>query len=182
MHTTGDPAVASLLRIHPAAVAAGVGALLAGKPVLTDVKMLAAGINRKLAGRLGCEVICANEDPSALAMASERGITRSAAAILALAPRIPGSVVAIGNAPTALFALMDLLNEGLEPPALIIGTPVGFVGAAESKTELMETTGLRVPYVSIEGTRGGSAIAVAAVNALLVLATEQLDRRTAVTV
>ena len=88
---------------------------------------------------------------------------------------IPGSVVAIGNAPTALFALLDLLAEGVEPPALVIGTPVGFVGAAESKQELMEFGSLDLPYVAVEGTRGGSAIAVAAVNALLGLAVDILD-------
>ncbi len=178
VHTTGDPAVASLLRIHSDAVSAGIDALLAGRPVLTDVKMLAAGINRKLAGRLGCDVICAIEEPTTLALASDRGLTRSAAAIVALKDTIPGSVVAIGNAPTALFALMDLMDEGLEPPALIIGTPVGFVGAAESKKELVERTGRAVPFITLEGNRGGSAIAVAAVNALLVLATGDLDRRT----
>ena len=172
VHTTGDPSIAGLLRIHPKAVESGVRALRAGHTIITDVKMLAAGINRKLADRLGCEVVCAIDDPSAVELAQERGITRGAAAMIHLRSRIPDAVVAIGNAPTALFALLDSLEDRLAPPALIVGTPVGFVGAAESKAELVQLTP-PVPYITVEGTRGGSTIAVATVNALLRLAVKE---------
>lgn len=169
VHTTGDPQIAQLLRFHPRAVDSGVRALREGRPIVTDVKMLAAGINRKLADRFGCEIVCAIDSPDTVALARERGITRSAAAMIHLRPRIPGAVLAIGNAPTALFALLDSLEDGLAPPAVIVGTPVGFVGAAESKAKLVQVTP-PVPYVTVEGTRGGSTIAVAAINALLRLA------------
>ncbi len=169
VHTTGDPSIAGLLRIHPKAVESGVRALRAGHTIITDVKMLAAGINRKLTERLGCEVVCAIDEPAALEIAQERGITRGAAAMIHLRSTVPGAVVAIGNAPTALFALLDSLDEGLAAPALIVGTPVGFVGAAESKAELVQMTP-PVPYITVEGTRGGSTIAVATVNALLKMA------------
>ncbi len=179
VHTAGDPSIAPLILFHPDAVSSGLSALLEGRSILTDVKMVAAGINRRLAGRLGCQVVCANEEAVAPALESAGRTTRSAAAIFSLSDRIPGSIVAIGNAPTALFALLELLRDGLEPPALIIGTPVGFVGAAESKRELVTLGEQLVPYVTLEGTRGGSAMAVAAVNALLGLASAELDRRTA---
>lgn len=177
VHTAGDPFIAGLVRIHPRAVAAGVGALLAGRPILTDVRMLAAGINRRLCSRFGCEVICANDSYASHTPASTAQLTRSAAAIASLSHRIPGSIVAVGNAPTALFAVLELLEGGLEPPALIVGTPVGFVGAAESKQELIEIEHPGLAYVTVEGTRGGSAIAVATVNALLHLAAEESDRQ-----
>ncbi len=172
VHTTGDPSIAGLLRIHPKAVESGVRALREGRTIITDVKMLAAGINRRLADRLGCEVMCAIDDPATVELAQERGITRGAAAIVHLRSRIPGAVVAIGNAPTALFALLDSLDNGLAPPALVVGTPVGFVGAAESKSELVQMAP-PVPYITVEGTRGGSTIAVATVNALLKLAIKE---------
>lgn len=172
VHTTGDPSIAGLLRIHPKAVESGVRALREGRTIVTDVKMLAAGINRKLADRLGCAVVCAIDDPAAVELAQERGITRGAAAMIHLRSRMSGAVVAIGNAPTALFALLDSLDDRLAAPALIVGTPVGFVGAAESKAELVQMAP-PVPYVTVEGTRGGSTIAVATVNALLRLATKE---------
>ncbi len=179
VHAAGDPSVAQMVRVHPDAVSFGVGALLAGRPILTDVRMVAAGIIGRFAGRLGCQIICANDQPGALTLEPREQMTRSAAAMVALSERIPGSIVAIGNAPTALFALLELLRDGLEPPALIIGTPVGFVGAAESKLELVSLGQPKAPYVTVEGTRGGSAMAAAAANALLVMATTELDRGTA---
>ena len=172
VHTTGDPGIAEVVRIHPNAVESGVQALLAGRPIITDVKMLAAGINRKLADRFGCEIVCAIDNPDTVELAREQGITRGSAAMIRLRPRIPGAVVAIGNAPTALFALLDSLEDGLAAPALIAGTPVGFVGAAESKARLVQMTP-PIPYVTVEGTRGGSAMAVAAINALLRLAVQE---------
>ncbi len=170
VHTTGDPSITQLLRIHPMAVESGVKALMAGRPIITDVKMVSAGISRGLADGLGCEVLCAIDEPMVAEMASRHRMTRSAAAILHLSSRMAGAIVAIGNAPTALFALLRLLETGSSPPALVVGTPVGFVGAAESKTALVSHTEPSTPFVTLEGTRGGSTIAVAAVNALLQLA------------
>lgn len=170
VHTTGDPTIVHCLRIHPEAVEAGMHALRAGRPILTDVKMVAAGINRGVAARFGCEVICAVDDPTVVALAQVQHLTRSEAAMRHLSGRVPGAVVAIGNAPTALFALLDSLDAGLSPPALIVGTPVGFVGAAEAKRALMRRADAGIPCVTVEGTRGGSTIAAAAVNALLRLA------------
>ncbi|MFH1485915.1 MAG: precorrin-8X methylmutase, partial [Chloroflexota bacterium] len=108
--------------------------------------------------------------PAVLELARTQHVTRSAAAMSYLSPLVPGAVVAIGNAPTALAALLDSLGKGLSPPALIVGTPVGFVGAAEAKAKLMERD---IPHVTVEGTRGGSAIAASVVNALLRLAAEK---------
>ena len=172
VHTTGDPAVACQIRIHERAVAAGTQALRSGRPILTDVKMVAAGISRGLASQFGCEVLCAIDDPAVAEIARAQRTTRGVASVRHLADRVPGAVVAIGNAPTALFALLDCLDGGLPPPALVVGTPVGFVGAAEAKAELVRRTHL--PYVTIEGTRGGSSIAAATVNALLRLAAKGL--------
>lgn len=172
VHAMGDPDIASALRFHPMAIDAGVQALRSGCSIITDVAMVATGISRSLARRLGCEVLCAIADPMVAAMAREQGLTRSAAAIRFLSPRLPGAVVAIGNAPTALFSLLEVVEGGIEPPALVVGTPVGFVGAAESKLKLVKSRGSDLPFITVEGTRGGSAAAAAAVNALLRMAVE----------
>ncbi|MCL4466291.1 MAG: precorrin-8X methylmutase [Chloroflexi bacterium] len=174
-HSTGDPAIADHVRVHAQAVAAGIQALRAGRPILTDVKMVAAGINLRLTATLGCEVVCAIDDPAVAELARRHGTTRSAASINHLAYRLPAAIVAIGNAPTALFALLDYLDAGNAPPALVVGTPVGFVGAAEAKAALVGKAYAQVPYITVEGTRGGSAIAAAAVNALLRLAVARQD-------
>jgi precorrin-8X/cobalt-precorrin-8 methylmutase len=138
-------------------------ALLAGAPILCDAQMVAHGITRS---RLpaGNEVICTLSDPRVPELAETMGTTRSAAAVDLWQPKLAGAVVSIGNAPTALFRLLELLEAGAPPPAAIIGVPVGFVGAAESK-EALAAYG-RVPYLVVDGRKGGSAIAVAAVNAL----------------
>jgi precorrin-8X/cobalt-precorrin-8 methylmutase len=137
-------------------------ALLGGAPVLCDAHMVAAGITR---ARLpaGNEVICTLSDPATAALAERLGTTRSAAAIDLWADRLDGAVVAIGNAPTALFRLLELAGPAGPWPAAVIGIPVGFVGAAESKQALAES-GLE--YLVVHGRRGGSAMAVAAVNAI----------------
>ncbi|MRI53483.1 precorrin-8X methylmutase [Methylobacterium sp. DB1607] len=143
--------------------AAGEAALKAGAPVLCDVRMVADGVTRaRLPARN--EVICTLGDPRVPALAAEMGTTRSAAAMELWRERLPGSVVAVGNAPTALFRLLELLDEGVAPPAAVIGIPVGFVGAAESKEALARDG--RVPFVVVHGRRGGSAMTAAAVNAL----------------
>ncbi|MEH3118309.1 MAG: precorrin-8X methylmutase [Methylorubrum populi] len=143
--------------------AAGEAALKAGAPILCDVRMVADGVTR---ARLpaGNAVICTLGDPRVPGLAAEMGTTRSAAAMELWREHLPGSVVAVGNAPTALFRLLELLDEGVAPPAAVIGIPVGFVGAAESKEALARDG--RVPFVVVHGRRGGSAMTAAAVNAL----------------
>jgi precorrin-8X/cobalt-precorrin-8 methylmutase len=138
-------------------------ALIAGAPVLCDSKMVAQGITRS---RLPANnaVICTLDDPRTPDLARAAGNTRSAAAMALWEPHLAGSVVAIGNAPTSLFRLLEMLAEGAAAPAAVIGTPVGFVGAAESK-EALAAAG-RVPFLIVRGRKGGSAMAVAAINAL----------------
>ena len=142
---------------------AGEAALKAGAPILCDVRMVADGVTR---ARLPAnnQVICTLSDPRVPEMAASMGTTRSAAAMELWREHLPGSVVAVGNAPTSLFRLLELLDEGVPPPAAVIGIPVGFVGAAESKEALARDG--RVPFVVVHGRRGGSAMTAAAINAL----------------
>ena len=138
-------------------------ALRAGRPILCDSQMVAHGVTR---ARLPADnaVLCTLSDPAVPALAKAIGNTRSAAALDLWGERLAGALVAIGNAPTALFRLLDLLDAGAPPPAAIIGMPVGFVGAAESKAALADHG--KIPFVIVRGRKGGSAMAVAAVNAL----------------
>jgi precorrin-8X/cobalt-precorrin-8 methylmutase len=138
-------------------------ALRAGAPILCDAKMVANGVTR---ARLpaGNDVLCTLDDPQVPALAGEMGTTRSAAAMELWRPHLTGSVVVIGNAPTSLFRLLEMLDAGAPRPAAVIGIPVGFVGAAESKAALAQDG--RVPFLVVHGRRGGSAMAAAAVNAL----------------
>jgi precorrin-8X/cobalt-precorrin-8 methylmutase len=138
-------------------------ALLAGAPILCDAKMVAQGITRS---RLPADntIICTLDDPRTPDLARAAGNTRSAAAMALWEPHLAGSLVAIGNAPTSLFRLLEMIAAGAPAPAAVIGTPVGFVGAAESKA-LLATDG-RVPFLIVRGRKGGSAMAVAAINAL----------------
>lgn len=146
------------------AVSAGRNALKQGAPILCDAQMVAYGVTRQ---RLPAnnEVICTLNDPQIPEIAGAIANTRSAAAIELWKPYLAGAVVAFGNAPTALFRLLELLDEGVAKPALILGFPVGFVGAAESKAELA-TNSRGIPFITLHGRRGGSAIAAAAINAL----------------
>jgi precorrin-8X/cobalt-precorrin-8 methylmutase len=144
--------------------AIGRAVLANGAPILCDAQMVANGITRsRLPDRN--EVICTLNHPDVRGLAKQIGNTRSAAAIDFWLPQLDGAVVAIGNAPTTLFRLLELLDAGAPKPALILGFPVGFVGAAESKAELAANS-RGVPFMTVLGRRGGSAIAVAAVNAL----------------
>ncbi|HTH99746.1 MAG TPA: precorrin-8X methylmutase [Acidisoma sp.] len=163
IHGSGMVEVASAIRFGGGFAEAGRAALLAGAPILCDSKMVAHGITR---ARLPTsnEVICTLDAPEVPALAKRIGNTRSAAALDLWGDKLGGAVVAIGNAPTALFHLLELLDAGAPPPAAIIGLPVGFVGAAESKAALAADG--RVPFLIVEGRRGGSAMAVSAVNAL----------------
>ncbi|MBB1158692.1 MULTISPECIES: precorrin-8X methylmutase [Amycolatopsis] len=163
IHSCGMVDLVDDLRYSLDVVEAGRGALEAGAPILCDAKMIASGITRKRLPAAN-DVVCTLDDPSVPGLAERLGTTRSAAALELWRDRLPGSVVAIGNAPTALFRLLELLDEGVGAPAAIIGVPVGFVGAAESKVELAKRA--PAPYLVVHGRRGGSAMAVGAVNAI----------------
>jgi precorrin-8X/cobalt-precorrin-8 methylmutase len=162
IHACGMVEVARDLVFSPDFAVAARSALHEGKPVLCDAKMVAHGITR---ARLPCanDVICTLADAEVPALARAIGNTRSAAAMHLWGDRMGGALVAIGNAPTALFHLLELLDDGAAPPAAVIGLPVGFVGAAESKAAL---AGYGIPFLTLHGRRGGSAMTVAAVNAL----------------
>jgi len=167
VHASGDPQVAPLIKFSPSAISSGLSAIAKGSPIFTDVQMVAAGINRHLAEACGCSLSCAMDETKGRKQAKEPNITRAAAAMRHLGKRLNGAIVAIGNAPTALLALLDLIDAKEIRPALVVGMPVGFVQAKESKDALMKRD---VPYITVKGTRGGSAMAVATVNALLKLA------------
>jgi len=163
----GDPQIAESIRFSPGAVDRGLAALRNGAPVLTDVRMVEVGISKALLAGRGVTTHCRIDVPEAAERARKESTTRSVAAIRELAPLLDGAVVAIGNAPTALLALLDLLNESIVQPALVLGMPVGFVACAESKEELERS---KAPFITIRGRRGGSSAAAAAVNAMLILA------------
>ena len=165
VHACGMPEIAADLRATAGAAEAGQAALRARAPIFTDCEMLAAGIIR---ARLPAanEVLCTLNAPEVPALAKQAATTRSAAALELWGPRLAGAVVAIGNAPTALFHLLELLDAGAPKPALILGFPVGFVGAAESKAALAADP-RGCAFVILPGRRGGSALAAAAVNALV---------------
>ena len=164
IHACGMVEVADRLAYSDGACQAGRAALEAGAPVLCDCEMVGAGIIRRYLPA-GNDVLVTLNDPSVPALAKEIGNTRSAAAVELWRDRIEGAVVVIGNAPTALFHLLELLDGGWPKPAVILGFPVGFVGAAESKAELAGNP-RGCDFVALRGRRGGSAMASAAVNAL----------------
>ncbi|BBY61073.1 precorrin-8X methylmutase [Mycolicibacterium sarraceniae] len=164
IHTCGQVDVAEHVAFTPGVVAATHAALLAGAPILCDSSMVAAGIT---AARLpaGNEVVSLVADPRAPELAARSGNTRSAAGVELWAERLAGAVVAIGNAPTALFRLLELVDDGVPGPVSVLGGPVGFVGSAQSKQELIERP-RGMEYLVVTGRRGGSAMAAAAVNAI----------------
>ena len=164
IHACGMTDLPQLVLASPGAAQIGTKALRGGAPILCDANMVANGITRS---RLPVEnqVVCTLRDARTAALAEQLQTTRSAAAIELWRDQLAGSVVVIGNAPTALFHLLEMLEQGAPHPALIVGMPVGFVGAAESKQALVESR-LAIPYITVLGRRGGSAIAAAAVNAL----------------
>ncbi|MDQ4060275.1 MAG: precorrin-8X methylmutase, partial [Pseudomonadota bacterium] len=164
IHTCGMPEIVGDLAFAPDVVAAGRAALEAGAPILCDAKMIASGITRaRLPARN--DIVCTLDDPSVPALARRLGTTRSAAALELWRERLAGSVVAVGNAPTALFHLLEGLDQGWPKPAAILAFPVGFVGAAEAKEALAQDS-RGIPFITLLGRRGGSAMAVAAVNAI----------------
>ncbi|MBT5107055.1 MAG: precorrin-8X methylmutase [Rhodospirillaceae bacterium] len=164
IHATGMPDIIEGLATSPGAGAVGRDALNGGAPVLADVEMVAQGITRARLPRQN-DIICTLNDERTPARAAKLETTRSAAAVDFWTPWLDGAVVAIGNAPTALFHLLEMLGDGGPKPALILGFPVGFIGAAESKAALIDNS-FGVPFIAMKGRRGGSAMAAAAVNAL----------------
>jgi precorrin-8X/cobalt-precorrin-8 methylmutase len=163
IHTSGMVELAADVQFSSSFAEAGIAALQAGAPILCDTKMVASGVTR---ARLPAnnEVLCFLDDPAVQQLALAQRTTRSAAALALWAERLQGAVVAIGNAPTALFRLLELFDERPERPAAVIGLPVGFVGAAESKAALIEDA--RAPCLIVRGRKGGSAMTAAAINAL----------------
>jgi precorrin-8X/cobalt-precorrin-8 methylmutase len=163
IHACGMVELADDIEFSPTFVAEAKAALRGGAPILCDANMVAHGVTR---ARLPANnaVVCTLAEPNVAALAAELGNTRSAAAMELWRNRLDGAVVAIGNAPTALFRLLEMLEEGAARPAAVIGMPVGFVGAAESKAALAADD--RVPYAIVKGRKGGSAMAAAAINAL----------------
>lgn len=167
VHTSGDPSLVSQVKFSPGAVKRGIEALRRCCNVYTDVNMVRSGVSRRLLSQLGGEVYCDIASDRVADKAKEWGITRAAAAMRLNGKQMDGQVVAIGNAPTALFEILSLAGQGICRPALVVGVPVGFVGAAESKEALVKSN---LVYITLPGTRGGSPIAAAIVNALLHLA------------
>ena len=164
IHSCGMTDITEDLEASPDAVKIGRNALAGGAAILCDSQMVANGITKARLPKNN-PIICTLNHPEVTELARQINNTRSAAALELWRPHLAGAVVAIGNAPTALFHLLELLDQNVAKPALILGFPVGFVGAAESKTELA-TNSRGVPFITLNGRRGGSAIAAAAVNAL----------------
>ncbi len=166
IHATGDFEFEDLLRFHPEAVKKGMEAIKNGKKVLVDVKMVEVGINKKILRNYGSETLCFISDPEVADIASTNGLTRAEVA-MEKAVREYGNqigVVAIGNAPTALLKIIELIEAGAFQPYMVIGVPVGFVSAAESKEMLLSKD---YPYITCLGTKGGSPVAASIVNAII---------------
>lgn len=175
IHTTADFDYVEALRFTPGAVELGQSALRRGLPIVTDTNMAKAGVSRPCLEKLGCSVHCFMADPIVARSARERGLTRAAVSMERAAEEYPGAVLAVGNAPTALLRIAELMEEGLRP-ALVIGVPVGFVNVSESKELLFAACEAHgVPAIAAMGRKGGSSVAAAICNALLYGATETLD-------
>ena len=167
IHAAGDVEYAPIIKISATAIDTAKAAILRGANIFTDVEMVRTGINKRTLKKFGGEVFCKVADDEVKNFAQREKITRSMAAMRMFGENLNGAVVAIGNAPTALFEVLRLVKEENISPAVIIGVPVGFVGAADSKAELFAQD--KIPFITVEGTKGGSPIAVAAVNAILYL-------------
>ena len=165
IHACGMTDIVNDIIYSPDAASSACEALKQGAPVLCDARMVAEGI---ISSRLPAnnEVLCWNKHPECAPLANKMGTTLSAAAVEFWRPQLAGAIVVVGNAPTTLFRLLEVLAEGVEPPAVIFGFPVGFVGAAESKELLVNQCRKSIPFMTLSGRRGGSAIAAAAVNAV----------------
>jgi len=166
IHTTADFEYLETVRIHPNAIAAGIGAIRSGQPLFTDTHMARMGIRRALLAETGAAVTCLITDSDVMIQAKKNGTTRALAAVDAAAEHMDGGIYVVGNAPTALLRLIEHITAGRIAPALVIGLPVGFVNAAESKAALLETD---IPYITNVGRKGGSNVAASVVNALALM-------------
>jgi precorrin-8X/cobalt-precorrin-8 methylmutase len=169
IHTTADFEFKEMVHFHPHAVSAGIEAIRNGKMIITDTNMARVGIRKKEVETYGGQVKCYMDDPLIHKKATAEGITRAKAAVDTAVPEMKDGIYVVGNAPTALLRLIELVRAKKARPALIIGLPVGFVNAAESKAALME---MDYPHISNVGRKGGSNVAASVVNALAILATE----------
>jgi precorrin-8X/cobalt-precorrin-8 methylmutase len=167
IHATADLKLLQTVVLHSESVSSGISALLRGAYIICDTEMVRAGIASSSLEKLGSKVLCSIADGDIVEASARWGKTRAALSMEKLKAQIHEGIVAIGNAPTALFEIIRLAKEEAIEPALVIGVPVGFVGAAEAKDELL---GLTTPYITIRGRKGGSPVAVSAVNALIHLA------------
>jgi len=167
IHTTADFEYLSTVRFQPDAIAAGIRAIRLGRSIVCDTRMAQAGMKKQALSRFGVRVECFIEDPRVVRAAAEEGITRAAAAVDTALEVMEGGLYAVGNAPTALLRLVERLREKRARPALVVGFPVGFVNAAETKAALLETD---IPYITNTGRKGGSNVAAAVINALLTMA------------
>ncbi len=169
IHTSADFEYLDTVRFHPRAIEAGIRAIQAGKTVVTDTEMARAGIRKAEINRFGGEVLCLMGDAKVAEMAAKTETTRARAAVDAALERMKDGMYVVGNAPTALLRLLELMDAGAARPALVIGLPVGFVNAAESKAQLIQSD---VPHIANLGRKGGSNLAASAVNALALMAVE----------
>lgn len=167
IHAAGDVEYAPIIKMSADAIEKAMAALQGGCDIYTDVEMVRTGINKRKLSSFGGQVHCLIADEEVAKTAKAQGITRSMAAMRKFGAQMNGAIIAIGNAPTALFEVLRQVAEENLRPACIVGIPVGFVGAADSKAELAQQTA--VPYITVEGTKGGSPIAAAAVNAMMYL-------------
>lgn len=167
IHTSADFDYLTNIRIHPQAVDAGVKIIRSGGTIYTDTNMARTGIRKRDLKPYGGQVRCLMAEEEIARTAKEKGITRARAAVDAVADQLDNGIYVVGNAPTALLRLIELVHKGVSRPALVIGLPVGFVNAAESKEELL---GLDIPFITNVGRKGGSNVAAAVVNALIILA------------
>ncbi|ETR67338.1 MAG: precorrin-8X methylmutase [Candidatus Magnetoglobus multicellularis str. Araruama] len=170
IHTSADFGYMQSVRIHKDAIGAGIRALCKGRNIITDTEMLRAGIRKKSVEKFGGQTICLINDSNVINESSKQGTTRSHEAVNLALEQMNDGIYAIGNAPTALLHLISLCQEQKANPALIIGLPVGFVNAEESKSLLTE---LRIPYITNMGRKGGSNVAASVVNALIVLSEQE---------
>lgn len=168
IHTTADFELLSLVRFHPQAIKKGLEAIRKGCLIITDTEMARVGIGKRRLERWGCKVECLIAEEGVAIRAEAEGVTRAAVAVDLVWERINGGIYVIGNAPTALMRVLDLIESNSCLPALVVGMPVGFVNASESKDRLMAQT--RVAYITLKGRKGGSALAASVINALAEIA------------
>ncbi|MEW5736720.1 MAG: precorrin-8X methylmutase [Thermodesulfobacteriota bacterium] len=171
IHTTADFDYLRTVRFHRRALSEGVRAIRRGCAIVTDTNMARSGIRKAPVERFGCRVLCLMEDPAVAAQAREQGVTRARAAVDAACGIMESGIYVVGNAPTALLRLLENIREAKALPALVVGLPVGFVNAAESKAALLEAD---IPFITNHGRKGGSNVAAAVVNALAILAEERI--------